>query len=78
MDKKIRSSIIFVLKNKNKSTEDIQFVIEQVKLAGGILYAQEKMETYKNEALNLLSDFPPSEERTALMEMVRYTTERKK
>ncbi len=78
VDKKIRSSIIFVLKNKNKSTEDIQFVIEQVKLAGGILYAQEKMETYKNEALNLLSDFPPSEERTALMEMVRYTTERKK
>jgi octaprenyl-diphosphate synthase len=78
VDKKIRSSIIFVLKNKNKSTEDIQFVIEQVKLAGGIQYAQEKMETYKNEALNLLSDFPPSEERTALMEMVRYTTERKK
>jgi octaprenyl-diphosphate synthase len=78
VDKKIRSSIIFVLKNKNKSTEDIQFVIEQVKLAGGIQYAQEKMETYKNEALNLLSNFPPSEERTALMEMVRYTTERKK
>jgi octaprenyl-diphosphate synthase len=78
VDKKMRASIIYILKNKNKSPQDIQFVIEQVKLAGGILYAHDKMESYKNMALAILEDFPPSEERSALMEMVRYTTERKK
>lgn len=78
VDKKMRSTIIYILKNKNKSTEDIQFVIEQVKLTGGIVYAQDKMESYKNMALDILTGFPPSEERSALMEMVRYTTERKK
>jgi octaprenyl-diphosphate synthase len=78
VSKKEKSAIIYVLKNKNKSKEDIQFVIEQVKQAGGIEYAQEKMDSFKNKALELLAGFPPSEECLALMEMVKYTTERKK
>lgn len=78
VSKKIRSEIIYVLKNKNKSRQDINYVIEQVKVAGGIKYAVEKMETYKKLATELLESFPISEERTTLMEMVRYTTERKK
>jgi octaprenyl-diphosphate synthase len=78
VSKKEKSAIIYILKNKNKSTEDIQFVIDQVKQAGGIQYAQEKMDSFKNKALELLAEFPPSEECSALMEMVKYTTERKK
>jgi octaprenyl-diphosphate synthase len=78
VSKKEKSAIIYILKNKNKSNEDIQFVIEQVKQAGGIQYAQEKMDSFKNKALELLAGFPPSEECLALMEMVKYTTERKK
>jgi octaprenyl-diphosphate synthase len=78
VSKKEKSAIIYILKNKNKSNEDIQFVIEQVKQAGGIQYAQEKMDSFKNKALELLAGFPQSEECLALMEMVKYTTERKK
>lgn len=78
VSKKMRSEIIYILKNKNKSRQDINYVIEQVKVAGGIKYAVEKMETYKKLATELLESFPISEERTTLMEMVRYTTERKK
>jgi len=78
VSKKEKSAIIYILKNKNKSKEDIQFVIEQVKQAGGIEYAQEKMDSFKYKALELLAGFPPSEECLALMEMVKYTTERKK
>jgi len=76
--KKEKSAIIYILKNKNKSNEDVQFVIEKVKQAGGIQYAQEKMDSFKNKALELLAGFPQSEECLALMEMVKYTTERKK
>ncbi len=78
VSKKEKSAIIYILKNKNKSNEDIQFVIEQVKQAGGIQYAEEKMDSFKNKALELLAGFPQSEECLALMEMVKYTTERKK
>lgn len=78
VSKKMRSEIIYILKNKNKSRQDIDYVIEQVKTAGGIKYAEEKMESYKKLALELLESFPISEERSTLMEMVRYTTERKK
>lgn len=78
VSKKMRSEIIYTLKNKNKSRQDIDYVIEQVKAAGGIKYAEEKMESYKKLALELLESFPASEERSTLMEMVRYTTERKK
>jgi octaprenyl-diphosphate synthase len=78
VSKKEKSAIIYILKNKNKSNEDVQFVIEKVKQAGGIQYAQEKMDSFKNKALELLAGFPQSEECLALMEMVKYTTERKK
>jgi octaprenyl-diphosphate synthase len=78
VSKKMRSEIIYILKNKNKSRQDIDHVIEQVKAAGGIKYAEEKMESYKKLAIELLESFTASEERSTLMEMVRYTTERKK
>jgi octaprenyl-diphosphate synthase len=44
---------------------------------GGIDYATKKMMDYRNEALQLLNEFPPSDCREALDELVRYTTDRK-
>ncbi len=73
-----RSELIYVLKNKNKKRKDIDFVIEQVKLNGGIQYAEMMMESYKKKAIDLLLEFPNSEVRTTLIEMVKFTTERKK
>jgi octaprenyl-diphosphate synthase len=53
-------------------------VIEEVKEAGGIQYAEHVMALYKKAALDLLETFPSSEARDALSEMVTFTTERKK
>ncbi len=54
----------------------MQYVIEEVEKAGGIRYATEKMFTYRDEALSVLHQFPPSEVRQGLEELVRYTTDR--
>ena len=44
---------------------------------GGIEYASNKMIEYRDKALLLLHQFPTSETRDALEELVRYTTDRK-
>jgi octaprenyl-diphosphate synthase len=44
--------------------------------AGGIAYAKSKMESYRDDALALLHEFPDSKIRQALVELVLYTTDR--
>jgi octaprenyl-diphosphate synthase len=72
-----RRKLIYIIKNKNKDRASVQVVIEEVKKAGGIQYAEEMMASYKKAALDLLESFPPSATRDALSEMVTFTTERK-
>lgn len=76
-DKPLRNRLIYILKNENNKAESVKFVIETVKQAGGIEYAQDKMLSFRDEALNLLHEFPESPVRQALEELVRYTTDRK-
>ena len=76
--KETRRSLIYTIKNKNKDASSIKEVIEVVQQAGGIQYAKEKMETYKQKALAILDSFPASAERSALEDLVKFTTERKK
>jgi octaprenyl-diphosphate synthase len=45
--------------------------------AGGIKYAAKKMVEYRDEALRILSEFPESDIRKGLEELVMYTTDRK-
>jgi octaprenyl-diphosphate synthase len=73
-----RRNLIYIIKNKNKDKSSVQLVIDEVKKAGGIQYAEHVMASYKKAALELLESFPPSEARDALSEMVTFTTERKK
>lgn len=72
-----RRELIYILKNQNKIKARVNYVIEQVKLAGGIDYSIKKMEEYKEKAISILHEFPPSETRDALEELVHYTTQRK-
>ena len=76
-DRPTRRQLIHILKHKNKDREKVNWVIEQVKLAGGIDYTTEKMNAYKQEAINILHQFPQSDIRQGLEYMVRYVTERK-
>ena len=76
-DKATRRKLIFMLKNENKNKESINFIIEKVIAAGGIRYAEAKMNSYRDEALEILHSFDPSPVRNALEDLVRFTTDRK-
>jgi octaprenyl-diphosphate synthase len=73
----LKRKMIYILKNENTNKEKVQFLISEVQKAGGIDYATEKMFYYRDEALTALHQFPDSEVRQALEELVRYTTDRK-
>ena len=72
----IKRKLIYIIKNENTNKEKVQFVIDTVVQAGGIAYAKLKMESYRDEALALLHEFPDSKIRQALEELVLYTTDR--
>jgi octaprenyl-diphosphate synthase len=75
--KEQKNRLIYILKNQNRRKEKVAEVILAVKEAGGIRYGQQKMEEYRDQALSLLHEFPESETRKALEDLVRYTTDRK-
>lgn len=72
----LRRKLIYIVKNENTKKNSVRFVIEEVQKAGGIEYARKKMFIYRDQALNVLYQFPDSEARKGLEELVRYTTDR--
>ncbi|TAJ55757.1 MAG: polyprenyl synthetase family protein [Chitinophagaceae bacterium] len=72
----IRRKLIYIVKNENTQKDKVQFVLDEVNKAGGIRYATDKMNAFRDEALDLLYQFPDSDVRKALEELVRYTTDR--
>jgi len=75
-DASTRRNIIYILKNRNKSPQDIRKVIDAVKAAGGIDYAIEKMNGFKNEALDILRSFTETQARQGLEDLVHYIADR--
>lgn len=72
----IRRKIIYIIKNENTQKDKVKFVIDSVIATGGIAYATQKMFAFRDEALEILHQFPASPFRDALEELVRYTTDR--
>lgn len=77
VDKETRRKIIYIVKNNNRDKKKVSWVINKVKEAGGIDYAAEKMEAYKQEALDILHSFPDNKIRKGLEDLVLYVTDRK-
>ena len=76
LDRASRRECIYIIKNQNRQKDKVQLVINKVKEAGGIAYAENKMFTYRDEALSILHQFPDTEVRQGLEELVRFTTDR--
>ena len=76
VNRDLRRKLIYIVKNENTKKDKVKFVIEEVQKAGGINYAREKMFSYRDQALTVLYEFPESEVRKGLEELVRYTTDR--
>ncbi len=77
VDASTKRKVIYIIKNENTNAAKVKWVIDTVVDAGGISYAAEKMNHYRNEALAILHSFPDNEVRDALEKLVRYTTDRK-
>jgi octaprenyl-diphosphate synthase len=77
-DKEQKRKIINIIKNHNTDPRKVEEVIAWVREGDGIRYAEEKMNEYRDRALNALASFPDSSFKTSFIALVRYTTDRKK
>jgi len=67
-----------IIRKHNKNTEKVNELIAFVKDNGGIEYTSKKMIEYKQKAMDILHEFPTSEAREALINLVNYTISRNK
>ncbi len=70
--------IINIVKNENENPKKVDEVILFVRASGGIEYATENMKNYRQQALDILGEFPDNEAKKSLQDLVIYTTERTK
>jgi octaprenyl-diphosphate synthase len=73
----VKRELIYIIKNENKDPQKVKIVTDTVTNAGGIKYAAEKMNAYRDEALKILYEFTDNPVRKALEDLVRFTTDRK-
>lgn len=73
-----RKWLINSIKNHNKNKNRVKEVIAYVKEMGGLDYAVSKMMQFKDEALNILNNYPDSDYKASLTLMVNYVVDRKK
>jgi octaprenyl-diphosphate synthase len=70
--------LIKTIKKHHDKPEKVKEVVAAVVAGDGLEYAKEKMLLFKENALNILNDFPDSEAKVALHSLVNYTVDRKK
>ncbi len=73
-----KSWLINSIKNHNKDKSRVKEVIKFVISNNGLSYAENKMEYYQQQALELLEIYPKSDFKDSLVLMVNYVIERKK
>ena len=52
-------------------------ILDEVKAAGGITYATEKMINYRDRAIDILNECPQNEYTNGLKQLVKFTTDRR-
>ncbi|MBS1564874.1 MAG: polyprenyl synthetase family protein, partial [Bacteroidetes bacterium] len=72
-----KKELIYIIRNEHRRKERVDYVIDIVRKSHGIAYSQQKMEEYRDKALQVLHEFPDNEVRRTLEELVRFTTDRK-
>ena len=74
---KEKSWCINSIKNHNKNKKRVKEVIQFVKNKNGLVYAEQKMEQFQKEALELIQNYPNSSYKDSLTLMVNYVIDRK-
>ncbi len=73
-----KSRIIHIIRRQNKNSKKLDEVLNFVANYHGLEYAEGKMNSYKDKALEILFTFPQNPARDSLARLVNYTVERKK
>jgi len=73
-----KRKVIGIVKNNNNDPKKVAEVIDFVNHSGGIAYAEQKMNDYRQQALLLLIDVPDSEAKQSLTRLVDYVINRSK
>ncbi|MDR2909882.1 MAG: polyprenyl synthetase family protein [Bacteroidales bacterium] len=91
-EKKITLPLLYVLNNSscaerkrilrlikhNNNPAVVREIIQLVTEKGGLVYASQKMEEFKDRAISGLMEFEDSQARNSLIELMKYITTRKK
>ncbi len=77
-DRSTKKRIIHTIKHESENPQKVQEVIQFVKSTGGLAYANERMNAFADEARTLLAQFPDSQYRNSLSDLIGYTIERVK
>lgn len=77
-DRSTKKRIIHTIKHESENPQKVQEVIQFVKSTGGLAYANERMNAFADEARTLLAQFPDSQYRNSLRDLIGYTIERVK
>jgi octaprenyl-diphosphate synthase len=72
-----KKKIISIIKHHNRNADKVDEVIDFVKIYGGLLFAEKKMQEYKEKAIEKLSSFQDSESKKSLLALLEFTISRK-
>jgi len=70
--------IINIVKNENEKADKVKEVIAFVKASGGMDYARQAMDRFYNQSIEAIKDFPETNYRNSLQQLVQFTIERSK
>ena len=73
-----KRKIINIIRKNNKNKKNLEEVLNFVKKHKGLEFAEEKMNEYKNLALDVLTYFPDNPAKIALYDLVNFTVNREK
>ncbi len=75
-DHQTKRLLISTFKKNKPDQTDIKWVVDTVIQKGGIEYANNVMQQYIDEAINLLNQFPDSEAKNYMKDLIHYTIQR--
>ena len=73
-----KRKILSLVKKKNKNATKVKELVDLVVAKGGLEYAEQRMNEFRDKAIDQLKQLPENESRESLIELVNYTTTRKK
>jgi octaprenyl-diphosphate synthase len=71
-----KRSIMKLIRNGTMNSNKIQHIFDFVSEKGGLEFAEKRMNEFKNNAVSVLNNYPESDARQALLNLIHFTVER--